>query len=88
MPEAIYSRHFVLIWLPEGQEPNEEDWAKGERWHELGKLVVYAREAQPARPDRKVPWVRWKNTKVFGPNDILAVYPFAKAGSLAQQSSD
>jgi hypothetical protein len=89
MPEAIQTRHFVLIWLPEGHEPSEKDWAKGERWHELGKLVVYAREAQPARPDGKVPWVRWEKTKVFAPKDIVAVYPFAKAGSLgAQQISD
>jgi len=88
MPEATYTRHIVLIWLPEGQKPSEEDWAKGERWNELGTLVVYAREAQPGRSDGKVPWARWEKTKVFGPDDILAVYPFAKAGSLAQQSSD
>lgn len=79
MPDAVHSRHLVLIWLPEGQEPIEEDWAKGERWHELGDLVVYAREAQAARSDGRIPWIRWNKTKVFRYNDILAVYPFAKA---------
>jgi len=83
MQDAIHNRHLVLIWLPEGQEPTEDDWANGERWHELGRLVIHAREAQPARSDKKVPWIRWKKTKVFRYTDIIAVYPFAKAGTIA-----
>jgi hypothetical protein len=45
---------------------------------EVPSSIVHAREAQPARNDDKLPWIRWEKMVVFAPADILEAYSKVK----------
>ncbi len=76
MKEAIHIRDVVLVWLPKGSKPTDEDYAKGEPWHHLDNAIVHARESE--RQDGKLPWIRCDKKFVLSPDDIIAAYPAVK----------
>lgn len=79
MPEALDGHATEVLWLPDGTEPADKDWEEAVAWANLGNAIVAVREEQPARADKKVPWIRWDSTVVFAPQQILAAYPSQKA---------
>ena len=76
MTEALHNRDVVLVWLPKGSKPADEDFAKGEQWHELDNAIVHARES--VRQDGRLPWIRCDKKFVLSPDDIIAAYPAVK----------
>ena len=76
MTEAIYVRDVVLVWIPNGSKPVDEDFAKGEPWHDLDNAIVHARES--VRQDGRLPWIRCDKKFVLSPDDIIAAYPEVK----------
>jgi len=76
MTEAIYVRDVVLVWIPNGSKPADEDFAKGEPWHDLDSAIVHARES--VRQDGRLPWIRCDKKFVLSPDDIIAAYPEVK----------
>ena len=76
MTEAVHNRDVVLVWLPKGSEPTDEDYAKGEPWHDLDNAIIHAWES--VRQDGKVPWIRCDQKFVLPPDDIAAAYPDVK----------
>ncbi|KZE34115.1 hypothetical protein IMF23_04380 [Chelatococcus daeguensis] len=73
----------VLMWLPEGQEPTEAEFAKRgdhsmsppnpnpEPWWELRQAIFYAKELDPLPAKR--PWIK-TGDEVLSPGDIDALY--------------
>lgn len=79
MTERAPKRDVEIVWLPEGRTPTGEDFAAGERYHDLDGAIIFAREC--VRADRALPWIRCDGKFVLSPQDVVAAYAQLKGMS-------